>query len=214
MDAKAASLQTAIPLQRLRLSATAATVNAFWMWHNDGDLDMDQPYQRGHVWGEDRQRQLIRSLILGVPIPSLIINQRHLGDFTHPGYDDARNAAYAVVDGKQRITAIIRWLSGGLMVPATWFPTEDIAAGPIGTDLGPMVRFIDLAKPRQLDIRTTPMSLVQGRLSSLADEQVVFDLINFGGVPQGESDFADTEPCPYAHAHTRDWCGRPGCRES
>lgn len=22
------------------------------------------------------------------------------------------------------------------------------------------------------------------------------------------------DPCPYTFAHTREWCGRPGCRES
>lgn len=30
---------------------------------------------------------------------------------------------------------------------------------------------------------------------------------------QRQIDVRDND-CPYTHAHTRDWCGRPGCRES
>ena len=181
---------TAGPLERMRLTASASSIRAIQMWHEDGDFDMDPPYQRGHVWGEERQRQLIRSILLGIPIPSLIVNQRHLADFHHEGYSDRRNAAYAVVDGKQRITAIVRYLRGGLMVPAAWFAAEDVN-GTISTDRGPMGRFIDLTRPRQLDILATPMSTVMGRLSTLDEDQTVFDLVNFGGIPQGQSDFAD-----------------------
>ena len=65
-----------VMLTRLRLSQTARPVEVIRYWHSENAMELNAPYQRGDVWGEVRQRNLIRSILLGIPIPSIIINDR------------------------------------------------------------------------------------------------------------------------------------------
>lgn len=185
------TMQTPGPVAEANLS----TMNRPLAWlidHGNGeslsmDFDMDQPYQRGDVWGLVRRQNLIRSLIMGIPIASLVINVRHLADFDEPGYSDARNAAYAIVDGKQRVTTIMMFGRSEFAVPASWFregsveTTED-------TDDGPYVRFSGLTASGRRRFENKPLATSEGRFSTLAEEQMIFDLVNFGGIHQGDVD--------------------------
>ena len=63
-------------LTRLRLSQTSRPLDVVRFWEKEGVLLLSPPYQRGIVWGETRQRNLIKSILLGIPIPSIIINDR------------------------------------------------------------------------------------------------------------------------------------------
>jgi len=68
-----ATLQTTAPLVELRTQSTARALSWFEQLA-DGDeteLDVNQPYQRGHVWDDNRRRLLIRSLMQGVPIGAI-----------------------------------------------------------------------------------------------------------------------------------------------
>lgn len=155
-------------IDRLRLSQTARPLDVVQHWKREGYLLLSPPYQRGDVWGEIRQRNLIKSLLLGVPIPSIIVNDRFVGRW---------GEEIAVIDGKQRITAILKFLEGELAVPADWF----------GID-GDTVLFTDLPIARQRGMRNIPIPFSEGQLPDLESEREVFELVNFGGVPQGESD--------------------------
>ena len=144
----------------------------------DSRFDLDQPYQRGIAWGRTRNQNLIKSLLIGVPIPAILLNNRLDAGFNHPGYDQNRNWSYAVVDGKQRVTAVQGFLAGRFAVPREWF--DEPGSGDIF--------FNDLAQVRQNFFRNTPLPVVEGRFATLAEEQQLFDLINFGGLAQGEVD--------------------------
>lgn len=170
------------PLEELRLNQSAVTIGGFLLWDRNGELDVDQPYQRGHVWGAVRERNLIRSLLMGLPIGAITINRRDLGGFAHPGWGGNRCVAFAIVDGKQRTTTLLRFVEGRLPVPAWWFPAAD---RPAGVDT---VTFADLSTGRQRFFKRLPLACSEARLSSLAAEREVFDLINFGGLAQGEVD--------------------------
>lgn len=145
-----------------------------------GDLDLDAPYQRGHVWCEERQRNLIRSLTMGLSTAAIFINRR----------DHERPAV--VIDGKQRITAVTRWLDGDLRVPAAWFPGDDADPPIVEPGCGEWVAFGDLARAGRLLWRTNATVAVYWTRFTGPDaedrERELFDLINYGGVPQGESD--------------------------
>lgn len=159
------------PLERLGISATNRPVEVVSYWKSSGGLLLDPPYQRGDVWGKIRQRNLIKSIIQGIPIPSIIINDR-----ASSGWDELIDCA--VIDGKQRVTAILSFLESELVVPAYWFGLGD----------GDIL-FKDLPLARQRGFKHTPIPFAEGQLGSLEAEQDVFELVNFGGVPQGESDF-------------------------
>jgi hypothetical protein len=65
---------------------------------NAGGLELNPSYQRGNVWTDKESSELIDSVLRGIPLPSIILNQRE-GDET-----------LEIVDGKQRLTAILRFI--------------------------------------------------------------------------------------------------------
>lgn len=159
-------------LERLRLTQTNRPVDTILYWKLDRLLDLSPPYQRGDVWGCRRRANLIRSILLGVPIPSVIINDRFSANWRE-------DESIAVIDGKQRLTTILDFLNDALLVPAEWFG--------MSTPSGLLV-FSELPMPDQRRFRQSPIPFTEGQLPDLAAEQEVFELVNYGGVPQGESD--------------------------
>ena len=143
-------------------------MEVFNYWMRDNHLDLNPPYQRGDVWGTVRRRNLIRSIMLGIPVPSIIINDRFSA-----GWGDH----IAVIDGKQRITTILMLFDGELCLPGSWF----------GLDLS-LVAFPELPLPDQRRLKQMPLQVCEGQLRTLEEEREVFELVNFGGVAQGETD--------------------------
>lgn len=191
------TLQTAEPLTELRTENTARPIQWFEMIADgdETDLDIYQPYQRGNVWGDDRRRLLIRSLMLGVPIGAITVNDRFAAGFYESSYGadghgrmtPSRNWATAIIDGKQRFTAFVMWMRGELTVPASWFPESEIVSTE-NTDDGPYVRLTGLVERQRRFFGNKPVPVVSAKVTTLAAEREIFDLINFGGVAQGETD--------------------------
>lgn len=83
------------------VEATAAT----WPIQNFADrarrrnLNLSPSYQRGDVWPTKDAQLLIESILRGIPLPSVIILKPQ---------DDEK--PFEVVDGKQRLTAILRFI--------------------------------------------------------------------------------------------------------
>jgi hypothetical protein len=134
-------------------------------------LDLNPPYQRGSVWGVTRKRNLIRSLLMGLPIGAVFLNSR---DIMQPD---------RVVDGKQRIEAILDFLGGALRVPAEWFVAEDLVS-----DIWGDAYYSDLTLPAQRRFRSATVATYQTKLRTEAEERELFLLINYGGVAQGDVD--------------------------
>lgn len=72
-------------------------------WHIvqfvNSDLNLTPSYQRGDVWSSTVRQSLIESILRGIPLPSIILLKPN----------DPRRP-YEVVDGKQRLTAILRFV--------------------------------------------------------------------------------------------------------
>jgi len=189
------TLQTDAPLARLQVETAAYTPD--WCVNlangDKSNLDMDQPYQRGDVWNDWRRCLLIRSLIQGIPIGAITINDRFGARFHEPSYGSRhsrtpnRNWAYAVVDGKQRFTTLVKWALSELTVPASWFPRSDILSTEETPD-GQYVRMSGLNSTQRRKFSNRPLAIMVAKVQTLAEEQQIFNLINFGGVAQGEVD--------------------------
>lgn len=139
-------------------------------------LLLDPPYQRGAVWGLRRRRNLIRSLLLGIPTGAVFLNRRPIAE-----------DVLAVVDGKQRIETIRMFLDGELSVPASWFPADVIEAAEETGD-GPYVRYPELRSQGRARFDRSSLNVQLTDLETVEEEAVLFDLINFGGLQQGEID--------------------------
>lgn len=60
-------------------------------------IDVAPEYQRHFVWDEERQSQLIESIFLGIPIPSLFMATN-------------KDSSWEVIDGLQRLTTIVNFV--------------------------------------------------------------------------------------------------------
>ena len=68
-------------------------------------LDIDPDFQRGHVWSVDQQVEFVEHVLMGGP------GGRDLF-FNCPGFSNGDRDDFVLVDGKQRITAMIDFLYG------------------------------------------------------------------------------------------------------
>jgi uncharacterized protein with ParB-like and HNH nuclease domain len=167
-------------IRRLNLQQYNRPLDVVQHWGEHDRLLMSPPYQRGDVWGPIRQRNLIQSILRGIPIPSIITNDRSKSGT----WSEDLMWKMAVIDGKQRLTAILKFLNNELRVPAEWFDSEEKhpSTG--------MLSFSLLSQAQQRRIQNTPIAFSEGSLRSLEEEREVFELVNYGGVPQGERDEA------------------------
>ena len=60
-----------------------------------GNIELSPSFQRRDAWGVDRKSSFIESIILGLPIPQIILAERK-----------DKRGAYIVIDGKQRLLSI------------------------------------------------------------------------------------------------------------
>lgn len=163
--------------KRFEIQTTNRPIDVFLSWADDEGLDISPPYQRGVVWGLRRKRALIRSLVIGVPIPALVLNNRiRTSDDEHTFTPDQWQRM-AVIDGKQRISAILGFLKDEFAVPGEWFGREEEE-----------IFFSQLAHGPQRKFKNIAVPCAEGTLVSIAEEQLVFELINFSGLAQGEVD--------------------------
>lgn len=79
----------------------------------DMDLNLTPSYQRGDVWRTGDRQALIESILRGIPLPSVIL--RRTGPAT----------PHEVVDGKQRLTAILRFVGKHPVALATIAEAEE-----------------------------------------------------------------------------------------
>ena len=66
----------------------------------EGKLNLSPSYQRGDVWPTTDAQMLIESILRGIPLPSVIVLKPQ----------NQMDAPFEVVDGKQRLTSILRFI--------------------------------------------------------------------------------------------------------
>jgi hypothetical protein len=69
--------------------------------YRDGELQVRPPYQRKPVWAARQKCYLIESILLGLPVPEIYVQQT-----TTPDGD----TTYAIVDGQQRVRTILQFV--------------------------------------------------------------------------------------------------------
>ncbi len=88
-------VQESEPLQPVSATASTWRISDF----TGKKLNLTPSYQRGDVWGTPARQMLIESILRGIPLPSVILLKPE--DPSQP---------HEVVDGKQRLTAILRFV--------------------------------------------------------------------------------------------------------
>jgi hypothetical protein len=99
------------PLPHLNLKAMNWTVSNFMVFDGQEDhIDLTAPYQRQSVWDTSRRRNLIRSMLMGLPIGAVVYGRL--------SYDIEK--FLRIVDGKQRIEAIRAFADDEFTIPGWW----------------------------------------------------------------------------------------------
>jgi Protein of unknown function DUF262 len=188
------TFQTAGPVEELRLNQTARSWAELIANIRDGLTTVDAPYQRGDVWTQEQQMLLIFSILSGTPIPAIIINVRpdrmwaDGPDLLH-GPDGKPLPMVAVIDGRQRLTAVRMFMDDRLAVPASWWKRGDVEDSGKTAD-GPYVSWLGLSRGRRLHFGHTPVPVAEGHLPSLEAEAEVYLRVNGAGTPQSAGDMA------------------------
>lgn len=127
----------------------------------NGAIDPSPRYQRRERWKHNAQAELIESFLLNVPVPPVYLAEDDFG-------------TYSVIDGKQRITAIHKFLRGNLTL-------ENLNGFPEINGL----TFKDLPKPLQNALNIRPYLRVVTLLKQTNPElkYEVFTRLNTGGQP-------------------------------
>lgn len=173
------------PLVHRNMNATARSMKDLVHHIDDGGLLLDPPYQRGDVWTVEQRVNLVRSLLLGVPVAAIVLNRRGDNRAWQRNEGDPGQVWYACIDGKQRLTTMAMWWSGGLSIPAGWLEQRMLDDSHC---LG-WVSCRDLSDTgrRFMDSRFI-IPVAEAQLSCLHEEAEVYGLINSAGTAQTAAD--------------------------
>lgn len=67
-----------------------------------GNIDLQPSFQRRSAWDDIRKSKLIESMIVGIPVPSIVLAE-----------NKERKGRFIVIDGKQRLVSINDFYKGG-----------------------------------------------------------------------------------------------------
>jgi hypothetical protein len=155
------------PIQRISFQAWSHAAT-HWVIKGQRELFvLDAPYQRGLVWTVEQRRNMLESLLRGLPIGSIVYNRR---DHGHLHY---------IVDGVQRISAIQAFFDDGFTVPAWWFEDDELTVPADGDAL-----FSQLSIIGQRRVQMLPMPSLEANVATVEEEARIFDLINTAGTAQ------------------------------
>lgn len=133
------------------------------------EYDLSPAFQRnGGLWNEEKQSQLIESLMLKIPLPAFY-------------FDASREDAWVVIDGLQRLTAFRNYLVGNIQEDGSR-KKYSFKGMQYLTDFNGKT-FDDL--PRQYIRRIKESSIVAYTVTKGTPEEVVYNIfqrINTGGV--------------------------------
>ncbi|AYY80104.1 DUF262 domain-containing protein [Proteus vulgaris] len=91
-------------MEILKRDSNSINIASFWEGFSLGKFNFDPPYQRDSVWDEEKQSFFIDSILRNYPIPPIFLHQKI--------DDDTGKITFEVVDGKQRLTAIVNFIQG------------------------------------------------------------------------------------------------------
>lgn len=92
----------------LQRESNKITIANFYEDYQLNKYNFEPPYQRRSVWSEEKKSFFIDSILKNYPIPPVFLHQKI--------DDQTGKTTYDVIDGKQRLTAIIEFIEGEIPV--------------------------------------------------------------------------------------------------
>jgi len=140
--------------------------------HQDREINIQPAFQRMFRWSPEQQSRLIESMLLGLPIPQIVLFQREDG-------------VLELIDGLQRVSSIIRFITG--RTPHEAEEEQEQTTELVGCDILPSLNgkmFADLEPVLQLELkRKTLRAVVIRRTNDPNLRYEMFKRLNAGGSP-------------------------------
>lgn len=86
---------------RLKRKSNTMTISTLNEWRILNKFNMEPKYQRHSVWSTEQQSLLIDSILKNIPIPPIFLRE---------SIDKKGKTTFEVIDGKQRLTSIFRFI--------------------------------------------------------------------------------------------------------
>lgn len=119
-------------------------------------IDLNPPYQReGSVWKAETRRKLIDSILNGLDIPKLYFERATTKHVSPSGF----TYQYSVIDGKQRLEAVISFLRNELRLGSNFWFFEDSSVKAAGLNFEELGRDYPLLVRRLLDYELPVVSV-------------------------------------------------------
>jgi hypothetical protein len=138
------------------------------------NIDLNPAFQRRNAWNDIKRSKLIESLILGIPVPEVVLAE-----------DPKLKKSFIVIDGKQRLLAL-----AGFHDPDTYGVWDSPKLKGLGTrkDLNnKSFAGLDIDDATGADIRSLMNADIRCTIiSNYASQQVLYDIfyrLNTGSVP-------------------------------
>jgi hypothetical protein len=140
--------------------------------HKDKEINIQPAFQRMFRWTQAQQSRLIESMLLGLPVPQIVLFQR----------DDG---VLELIDGLQRVSSIIRFITGKTPIEARDDQEQATELG--GCDILPSLNgktFTNFGAVLQLELkRKTLRAIVIRRTNDPNLRYEMFKRLNAGGSP-------------------------------
>lgn len=149
------------------------TVANFWENYQLGKYEFDPVYQRKSVWSEEKQSFFIDSVLKNFPMPPIFLHQQI--------DDDTGKTKYDIIDGKQRLTSLIRFLNNE--IPAS----DEFKNSPFYDERIAGVYFRELDKEELVEYKrkfwryVIPIEYIDTSDKNVIDN--IFDRLNRNGEP-------------------------------
>lgn len=135
-----------------------------------GEIEVPPEYQRQFIWGEERESQLVESVLLGIPVPSLFMATNS-------------DSTWEIVDGVQRLGTLAHFFGSSALLDKVYREKPLRIEGLEKLSALNSTGYKDLPKSVQLMFSTRPMRVTV--LNDKSDLSVRFDLferLNTGGI--------------------------------
>jgi len=142
----------------------------FYGEYEKGSLQLTPKYQRNPIWSIGQKCFLIDSIISGCPLPQVYINIKT------DGFGQKRRTIYEVVDGQQRLRAIIEFMNDAWPLVATTaksYPVSDTYKPHIGK------KYSELPSKMQDQIWNFPLAVQELRGWDDAQIRALFRRLNY-----------------------------------
>lgn len=104
-------------IKKLERNATTISIASFHEQNQLKKYNYDPPYQRHSVWSDEKQSYFIDSILRNFPIPPIFLHRKIDPNTGRTNFD--------VIDGKQRLTAIARFINNEIPAANEYGPADD-----------------------------------------------------------------------------------------